>query len=161
MRVNPAPCVFEKALLSGCAQCEQSQRHALAEREVVACRSDAARSDCAELHRLFRERATFALRLPRDGIAITHNLMMKLQCGGLLAVQESITKSASGSQTAIPAGVGAGETVLENIATVSDVHSMLKHINATAGVLRNLPWDQIVGLIKTWQSRRRASSPKR
>ena len=160
-RINPSPCVFEKALLAGCAQCNLAQRHALAEREVVACRSDAARSDCVELQRLFRERATFALHLPSSGVAITHNLMMKLQCGGLLALQKCLANSASQSQTAIPARVGAGETARASIATVADVHSMLRQIDATAGGLLDLPWNQIVGSITVWQLRRRASSPKR
>jgi len=34
---NPAPCVFEKAILPGHVQCSLSSRLSLAEREVVAC----------------------------------------------------------------------------------------------------------------------------
>ena len=62
--LNPSACVFERAILAGCAQCDVSRRRALAEREVLCCTSEVAHINCATLASLFRERATFALRCP-------------------------------------------------------------------------------------------------
>lgn len=150
-RINPSSCVFEKALLSGCAQCEQSHRHALAEREVVACRSEVARSDCAELYHLFRERATFALRLPLHGVAIAHNAMMKLQCGGLGAIKIEASNSSR---------VGADNTPLNTCTDAPNVYSMVQWCQSNGRSFFDLPWNQIVASIAAFQPRRRASRVK-
>ena len=134
--INPAPCVFDRAILAGCAQCELSRRHALAEREVVACSLEVARINCTTLNKLFHERATFALRLPRAGAPIAHAKVMQLQCGGLRGLQ----------------------TVLA--APAADVHAMVQLAKANDTSLLELPWGDIVSDIVAWQPRRRASAPK-
>ena len=83
--VNPSPCVFERAILADCAQCELSRRHALAEREVVACSLEVARINCMTLESLFHERARFALRLPGPGVPMVHAKAMQLLAKALLA----------------------------------------------------------------------------
>jgi hypothetical protein len=128
---NPAPCVFEKALLSGCAECELAQRHALAEREVVACPSPTARTNCVTLAALLHERATFALRLPRPGEPLPHARAMQLQCGGLQGLRNALT------------------------APEADVHRMIRMAHALSDSLMDLPWAAIVHDIAAWQTRRR------
>lgn len=129
-RMNALPCVFEKAILSGCAQCELSHRIALAEREVVACGVEVARINCSTLDSLFRERAMFALRLPRPGVPIAHAKAMKLQCGGLLGLQKALA------------------------APTADVHVMVRRAMANEASLLELPWGDIVAAINVWQRRR-------
>ena len=51
------PCVFEKALLARCSSCEVAARHALAEREAIACSSPVARTNCGTLLAMLRERS--------------------------------------------------------------------------------------------------------
>jgi hypothetical protein len=131
--LNPLPCVFEKAVLSNCAQCELSRRHALAEREVVACTSEVAHINCTTLAGLFRERATFALRLPRLGLPIAHAKAMQLQCGGLRGLQAALA------------------------APATDVHVMVRKALANDASLLDLPWGEIVSHIVAWQMRRRAA----
>ena len=87
---NPTPCVFEKAILAGHANCSLSRRLSLAEREVVACTQEVARMNCALLAELFHERATFTLRLPRPGVPLVHAKAMQLQCGGLSGLQAAL-----------------------------------------------------------------------
>lgn len=53
--LNPSPCVFERAILADCAQCELARRRALAEREVVACSLEVARINCMTLESLFEK----------------------------------------------------------------------------------------------------------
>lgn len=132
---NPSPCVFEKAILAGCAQCSLSKRLSLAEREVVACTFEVARINCGTLEGLFRERATFVLRLPRPGVPIAHAKAMQLQCGGLRGLQAALTS---------PAG---------------DVHDLVQRAQANQGSLLDLPWRDIVKSIADWQLRKR-SAPK-
>ncbi len=132
---NPSPCVFERAILAGCAQCELAKRQALAEREIVACTLEVARINCATLAALLRERATFALRLPRLSEPLGHAKVMKLQCGGLLGLQVEL-----------------GEPV-------ADIHAMVQHAKVNGASLLDLPWDRIVASIVAWQPRHRAPGP--
>jgi hypothetical protein len=130
---NPSPCVFEKALLASSAQCSLSRRLSLAERELVACTFEVARINCSTLEGLFRERATFVLRLPRPGVPIAHAKAMQLQCGGLRGLQAALA------------------------APEMNVHDLVQHAQANQASLLDLPWSDIVKSIATWQLRRRAA----
>ena len=130
---NPSPCVFEKAILAGVAQCSLSRRLSLAEREVMACTFEVARINCSTLEGLFRERATFALRLPRPGIPIVHAKAMQLQCGGLRGLQAALA------------------------APELDVHDLVQCAQADQASLLDLPWSDIVKSIASWQLRKRAA----
>lgn len=134
--LNPSPCVFERAILADCAQCELSRRRALAEREVVACSLEVARINCTMLESLFRERARFALRLPGPGVPIAHAKAMQLQCGGLRGLQTAVA------------------------AATADIHAMVQKAQANDASLLELPWVEIVSSIVAWQPRRRASRPQ-
>jgi hypothetical protein len=130
---NPSPCVFEKGILADSAQCSLSKRLSLAEREVVACTFEVARINCGTLERLFRERATFVLRLPRPGVPIAHAKAMQLQCGGLRGLQAALA------------------------APALDVHDLVQRAQADQASLLDLPWGDIVKSIADWQLRRRAA----
>ena len=127
---NPQPCVFEKALLAGGSACEMSARHALAEREGLACTSPVARTNCGTLLALLRERCAFALKLAPDA-APPHARLLKLQCGGLAGLAEV---------------AGSGDT---------DVHRLVAAAHERYGSLADLPWPAIVAAVQAWQGRRR------
>ena len=129
--VNPSPCVFEKALLAGCIGCTVAVRRALAEREAIACASPVARTNCATLLALVRERSAFALKLVRPDAALPHAVTMKLQCGGLLGLQSAVT------------------------AGPADVHALVAAAQHRFGTLVDLPWPEIVAAVAAWQGRRR------
>jgi hypothetical protein len=129
--LNPSPCVFEKALLARCAGCSLAVHHALAEREAVRCASPVARTNCATLLALLRERSAFALKLTPGAGPLPHALTMKLQCGGLLGVR----------------GVLAAERI--------DVHALVAEAQQRWGSLADLPWPAVVQAAVAWQGRRR------
>lgn len=129
--INAAPCVFEKAVLAGCAQCSLSQRQALAEREVIGCSAPVARINCTTLDSLFRERARFALHLPGAGVPMAHAKSMQLQCGGLGGLQAALA------------------------APLPDVHAMVQQAQANQASLLDLPWAEIVRAIAAWRLRPR------
>ncbi len=124
------PCVFEKALLARCADCGVAVRHALAEREAIACSSPVARANCDTLLAMLRERSAFALKLP-PGARLPHALTMKLQCGGLRGLRRI---------------AGTGE---------SDVHRLVAAAGERHDGLAQLPWPAIVAAVLAWQGRRR------
>lgn len=127
---NPQPCVFEKALQSGCADCGLAVRHALAERESLACAAPAARTNCATLLSLLRERSAFALRRS-PGAPVPHAVALRLQCGGL-----------AGLRLTIDAGL-------------TDVHRLIGAARERHGSLVDLAWPDIVAALLSWQGRRR------
>lgn len=131
--IQAPPCVFARAILSGCAQCELSRRRALAEREVVTCASEVAHINCVTLDGLLRERAYFALRLPRQNEPIAHAKVMKLHCGGLRGMQAALD------------------------APQPDVHHMVQQAMQDGASLLDLPWASIVASATAWQLRQRGA----
>ncbi len=125
-------CVFARALSVRHADCALAQRHALAEREAIGCRSAAARANCATLAGMLRERSAFALKRGHGGGPLPHALAMRLQCGGLAGLAEA---------------VGAAGT--------HDVHALVAAAQARHGDLDGLPWPGIVAAVAAWQGRPR------
>lgn len=122
-------CVFAKALLARAAVCEMATRVCLAERELLECSSPVARINCGALATLLHERSRFALRLPAPGRPLLHAQGLRLQCGGLAALQP----------------------VLEE----SDVHRMVLRAQELHGSLADLPWGELVPAIAAWRLRPR------
>lgn len=134
---NHAHCVFEKALIMRCVTCELASRHALAERESVACTSPVARTNCETFLGLLSERAAFSLKLSRSDASIPHAIAMKLQCGGLAGLQNVL------------------------LAIEPDVHQLVAAAQRRWGSLLDLPWPEIVRVVVAWQGRRRGPSQKK
>lgn len=124
-------CVFEKALLARCADCELAVRRALAEREAITCGSPVARTNCETLHALLRERSAFALKLAPSGERLPHAVSMKLACGGLGGVGECVSRPAD------------------------NVHRLVQAAQERYGSLCDLPWPAIVQAVAKWEGRRR------
>jgi len=128
---SDSACVFAKALLSHTATCDLAQRRAVAERVLVECPSPVARTNCGTLAALMHERARFALRLPPAGRPLIHMQALRLQCGGLTALQQVL-----GSED-------------------GDVHRMVGCAHERHGSLTDLPWAALVAALAEWQPPRR------
>ena len=130
-QINTIPCVFNKAILAGCAQCELSTKRSLAEREMVSCSVQVAQINCTTLHNLFRERAAFTLKISPANTQIAHNKAMQLQCGGLLGLQSVLqTKDCN-------------------------VHALIQSALDKWQSMVNLPWQKVVAEIALWKPRQR------
>ncbi len=128
------PCSFEKALLAGCGACSLSARMSIAEREAVACLDSAARDDCATLLHLLRRNSAFALHLARPDERLTHAQEMKVQCGGLAGLQQSLTGKEA----------------------IGDIHALVRAARRAHADLAALPYAEIVQSVAAWRIRRRA-----
>ena len=124
-------CVFAKALLARTAVCERAERRAVAERVLVECASPVARTNCGTLAALMHERARFALRLPPAGRPLIHMQALRLQCGGLVALQQVLGSSEA------------------------DVHRMVGNAQERHGSLTELPWSALVAALVAWQPPKR------
>lgn len=132
-KLNPLPCVFEKALLCQAAVCEAAQHLSLAEREVVACRDPLARAACGQLLGLLRENSAFALKVRDTQRILPHAMAMKIQCGGLVGLRD----------------------LLDPQAHAPDVLKLIRHAQAEYGAFESLPFSHIVQGVAHWQVRKR------
>lgn len=128
----PERCRFAKALLSRSQTCACAARRAEGEQVHVVCTSPPDRARCDTLAALLHERSRFALRLPAPGRPVLHAQALRLQCGGLAALQ---------------ALMGDGER---------DVQRSVAMAQQRYGSLAELPWSALVAALAAWQAPRRA-----
>ncbi|MDH5785727.1 MAG: hypothetical protein OEZ16_08980 [Chromatiales bacterium] len=131
--VNDAPCVFAKAILRRCCACSRSHKLFIAEREAVACKSPGGRQRCEEVLEILRGKAAFALKLSHIDGPLPHARELKVQCGGMLGVEESLTHQPS--------------------ERVDDIHTMLESAFAEYGGAESLPYSEVVRTITSFQPR--------
>lgn len=143
--VVPRPCVFEQALLAGACACSLAARRNIAEREAVACDSSPAHRECAQLYALLLQKSAFALKLTHVELPLPHARQMKVECGGLLGVQ----------QAAASAGDMPAPPVAQEPASVADVRCLVRNCVGKFGALANLPYSAIIQSVVAYQTRRR------
>ena len=137
---NNQRCIFEKTILSRQSVCSQSHRFCLADREGVACNLELAHKRCQSLLELLRENANFALGLPKVDTALPHNKEIRIQQGGLLGIQQSLT------QGGLP------------VQQVDDVYSLITTAIETFQSLENIPYDEVVKCIVSYEVKKRRRS---
>jgi len=131
--INPAPCPFEKAILTRCVTCTISEKHLLAERETINCRNLPDWRNCIELRKILQTRATFSLKLVKYPGEIPHGKEIKIQCGGLQGLQQIIM----------------GDIQLINVAPL--IHDAL----ARYGNLESFPYTEIARAVVHYHRARR------
>lgn len=84
-------CRFEKALISGTAECTQVKRLEIGERLVCLCQSPAAAEQCSQYFFLLKKNARFLFRQTdaRDSL-LSNYQEIQLQCGGLQGLAEAV-----------------------------------------------------------------------
>lgn len=133
--VITAPCPFEKAILQRVCACSRAAKCNIAEREAVNCQSPEEQETCvAFLHHL-RKRANFALGLKRTPGALPHAKAIKIQCGGLLGLQNALDPFTQESR-------------------VSDVSRLINRAIKRFQEMSNIPFDQIVREVNKYKGRR-------
>jgi hypothetical protein len=132
--VNDRPCAFYKAVLRRCAGCSRAQRLLIAEREAVACISPGAQPRCMQLLEALRTRSIFALRLTHLDGMLPHGKEIKVQCGGLLGLQQVATEGEIGER-------------------VEDIHRLIDLAVSRYGAIDALPFSEVVKSIVHFQSR--------
>ncbi len=131
--MNPLPCVFRKAILSNKFDCEKVQHLNIAERETVNCSSNNAYKICFNLLSLLEKNSQVALHLTNINTQLTHSKAMKIQCGGLLGIQNS----------------------LESNGEIINIYSLLQQALLEFQSLENLPYQNVIGIIVHYEVRKR------
>lgn len=133
---NLQRCIFGKAILAGYCSCAQVKKHYVAEREFIVCAEAPARVNCLSLYQLLCHNSTFALKHIHDDDPLTHAQEMKLQCGGLIGLQDAVNGAES----------------------VADVVSLVNAASREFGALETFPYSQIVQSIVSFKIRRRRNT---
>ncbi|MFK5970628.1 MAG: hypothetical protein QM487_10985 [Candidatus Marithrix sp.] len=131
--MNPLPCIFRKVILSNKFNCEKVQHLNIAERETVNCSSNNAYKICFNLLNLLEKNSQVALHLTNISTQLTHSKAMKIQCGGLLGIQNS----------------------LESNGEIINIYSLLQQALLEFQSLENLPYQNIIGIIVHYEVRKK------
>lgn len=133
--VNGTPCVFAKAILRRCAGCSRSEKLFIAEREAVSCKSPGAHQRCLEVLTQLHDKAMFALHLPHPEQILPHGKELKVQCGGLLGLQQVLQKTDMATET------------------VDDIHALLDQAIHEHGSVDSLPLADVIKAISHFKPR--------
>ncbi len=133
-RLNPLPCVFEKAILRACCHCGLARRLNLAEREAVACSDADAQHICRTVLDVLREKSLFAVQAAGETGPLPHGKEIRIQCGGLLGLRQAMGASVERSDAI-------------------DVPELLQSAIARYGDREALPYQEIVRAVSAFRSR--------
>lgn len=130
--INTSPCIFERAILRRCGECDHAQRLNLAEREAVKCLSPISRKECIEFLELVHEKSSFAIGLPNPGEKLPFGKEIKIQCGSITALRNEVDKEDN----------------------KLGIHALIQTATTNSGNLDNLPFERIIREISAFKSRR-------
>jgi hypothetical protein len=139
--LNRRRCVFEKAINSRRCTCAQSARFHLADREGVACESDAGNILCIALLDAMRRNARFSLHVTHADGPLPHAKEIRVQIGGLLGLQKLLHPDTS------PAG------------EVDNINGLATEALERYRRIEDLPYDRIVQSIVSYEGRRKRIPP--
>ncbi|MBD3609096.1 MAG: hypothetical protein HUJ30_00950 [Gammaproteobacteria bacterium] len=135
--INETRCWFEKAINSRHCQCARMERFNLADREGVRCTSKESQIRCHRLLELIREKAIFALQLTKVDGPLPHGKEVKVQLGGMLALQKRLSPE------------------LADADRVTDIHQTIDNAISQFGSLEQLPYVEMMQTIVNIQGRSR------
>ncbi len=139
-RINTAPCVFEKGILSLKCKCAYQHMFRLADRHGVGCTDALMQQKCVDFLDHLRKQTRFVFRIPIDG-PLPHNKEIKVQNGGMLGMQKLLLED------------DAGETV-ENIA------GLLQRGIDVYGSLGAIPYNRVMPSVTSYETRPRRRRSK-
>ncbi|MGB7931279.1 MAG: hypothetical protein WCH04_03495 [Gammaproteobacteria bacterium] len=134
-------CVFEKAINSRRCSCKQSARFHLADREGVACGSDAGNILCIALLDALRRNARFSLHITHADGPLPHAKEIRVQIGGLLGLQKLLHPDQAQADS------------------VNDINGLATEAIDRYGRIENLPYELIVQTLASFEGRRKRTRP--
>ncbi len=145
--LNPNRCIFEKAVTNQRCDCEMKRRFVIANRECIACESEAALRNCTSTLDSIRNNARFTLKVVTVNGPMPHNKELQVQAGGMLALQNFVSESA-----------GIAES---NDKVVHNVYQVINLALKKFGSLDQLPYNEIVKSIVKYESRPKRRKKKK
>ena len=126
-----AGCSFERAIVSRTCGCRHANRRNANARLTIHCQSREGQKLCAEMMNQIRKTASFALGSTQAPSALRHTEALKIQCGGLVGLQNALDK-------------------VEPNQRVRDIYSLVKRAMKRYSSLAELPEQEIVRSIASF-----------
>lgn len=139
--LNQRRCVFEKAINSRRCNCAQSTRFHLADREGVACESEAGNALCIALLDALRRKARFSLHITQADAPLPHAKEIRVQIGGMLGLQKLLHPDLSQTDS------------------VSDINGLAIEALDRYGCIENLPYEVILQTLVSFEGRGKRIRP--
>lgn len=99
--IDPNACVFEKAVFNALCECQHAHQYCVADRQGIHCTSVVSRGQCSSLLDTLRENARFIVHKTHVDGPLPHASEIKVQIGGLQAVQGALSGLDAESDTMI------------------------------------------------------------
>ena len=139
--LSQRPCVFEKAINSRRCNCKHSARFHLADREGVACESDAGNALCIALLDAMRRNARFSLHITQADGPLPHAKEIRVQIGGLLGLQKLLRPDMTQADS------------------VHDINGLATEAIDRYRRIENLPYELIVQTLASFEVRSKRTRP--
>lgn len=130
-------CVFPGPQVSGVFACSQGQHVVRRGGAEIACGSEQARCQCAQLFESLKTAALGHMQLEDDLLTLPHSVLLKVQYGGLLGLQQLIG---------------------DDNESVADIHGLVDRLQGHYGDLDSVPCAEVAPLIAAFKMRRRSKS---
>lgn len=140
--INRRRCEFEKAITSRHCSCVHATRFFLADREGVSCESPRMLENCKTFLQLLRAKAQFALKLTATSEILPHAKEIKVQNGGIQGLSEALHRNSTDCEGKF------------------EIAGLIKRGEATYGSLENMPFQEIVKSVVSYEGRRRRPDRK-
>jgi len=123
-RINSAPCVFEKGILSLKLRCAYQHKFHLADRHCVGCTDTVMQINCKAFLDHLRKQTRFIFKINIGG-PLPHNKEIKVQNGGMLGIQKLLlNKSADDANQPLP---DIAELILKSIECYGSIEAVPYH----------------------------------
>lgn len=135
-RINTAPCVFEKGILSLKCKCAYQHMFRLADRHGVGCRDAVMQKKCSDFLDHLRRQTRFVFKINIDG-PLPHNKEIKVQNGGMLGMQKLLIDNVT----------------QRTVDSVDDISALLNRAIDVYGDLDSIPYNLIMPCVTAYQTR--------
>ncbi len=132
-RINGAPCVFEKGILSQKCKCSYQHTFRLADRHGVGCTDTVMQQSCKAFLDHLRQQTRFVFKIDIDG-PLPHNKEIKVQNGGMLGVQKLLLNDDSAQ-------------------VVEDIADLMQQSIALYGSVDEIPFNLIMPSVTNYKTR--------
>ncbi len=132
-RINTAPCVFEKGILSLKCQCAYQHLFRLADRQGVGCTDVPMQQSCRLFLDHLRQQTRFIFKINIDG-PLPHNKEIKVQNGGMLGMQKLMLAES-------------------NSEIVEDIAGLIMKSVECYGAIENIPYNQVIPSVANYKTR--------
>lgn len=132
-------CPFARALLNGHSRCKSAESFHIAERHGMQCCDQENHNHCSKLAELLHQQSRFALGITQLPQQITSNMELRIQCGGIHGLLNSISAE---QQPPI------------------DIQTLVQQAMIQFGSIEQFPYQTIIQSINQWKPRQRGRGRK-